>query len=95
VAGFELHNNENFLNLFFSVGNLFKKNTIAYMCAIYISLSTFTFHSNLHVPNNVTVSLIKNLSHINNVVKHYSNVSPIRISCTLLLKAHKIQAVWP
>jgi len=95
VAGFELHNNEKFVNLFFNAGNLFKENTIPYMCAIYISLFTVTFHSKLYVPNNVPVSLIKNLSDINSVLKHYSNVSPIRISCTLLLTAHKIQAACP
>jgi len=72
VAGFELHNNEKFLNLFLNAGNLFKQNTIAYMCAIYISLFIVAFHSTLHAPNNVTVSLIKNSSTINSVVKHYS-----------------------
>jgi len=90
-----MYNNEKFVNLFFIAGNSFKQNKIAYMRAINISLFTVTFHSKLYETNNVTVSLIKNLSNINNMVKHYSIVSPIRISCTLLLTAHKIQAAWP
>jgi hypothetical protein len=95
VAGFELHNNEKFVIFFFNAGNLFKKNTVGYAYTFHISLFTVSFHSKANAPNNDTVSLTKNLTNINILVTYYSNVPPIRISCTLLLTAHKIQAAWP